>query len=155
MLLHRRASVQAHLSVFAANSSQLRSFGAAFSAGLLNHAIHFDLRGHIGRWRWSIRCAIAADRYATAVSDLYSAPPYEPSWEELTQVPVTLNANDWSALGSEATRGAVPPLGGASYGDLLRVRWPARCCIRQRQRTTVYALDRDALSLAPLAQRHQ
>ena len=37
---------------------------------------------------------------AAAVSDLYSAPPYEPSWEELTQVPVTLNANDWSALGS-------------------------------------------------------
>ena len=37
---------------------------------------------------------------AAAVSDLYSAPPYEPSWEELTQVPVTLTANDWSALGS-------------------------------------------------------
>ena len=36
---------------------------------------------------------------AAAVSDLYSAPPYEPSWEELTQVPVTLNANDWTALG--------------------------------------------------------
>ena len=36
---------------------------------------------------------------AAAVSDLYSAPPYEPSWEELTQVPVILNANDWTALG--------------------------------------------------------
>ena len=27
-------------------------------------------------------------RRSAAVSDLYSAPPYEPSWEELTQVPV-------------------------------------------------------------------
>ena len=76
-------------------------------AGLLNPAHRLASTNR----RRSAPTAADVSRYSSPTADNYlsslsGAPaaaevsqPYEPSWEELTQVPVTLNANDWTALG--------------------------------------------------------
>ena len=103
--------------------------------------------------------AATADNYlhqrsgAPAAAEVSTA--YEPSWEELTQVPVTLNANDWTALGKAKRLAVLCRLSvvhltviSCVSGGLLAAAAGKGNALR------IYALDRDALSLAPLAQRH-
>ena len=81
----------------------LLASSVASVASLLNPAprLHRTFRRHTGDV--SRYNSPTADNYLASLSSAPAAaevsPPYEPSWEELTQVPVTLNANDWTALG--------------------------------------------------------
>ena len=111
-----------------------------------------------------------ADNYLASLSSAPAAaevsPPYEPSWEELTQVPVTLNANDWTALGKAKRLAVLCRLsvvhltviscasggllaGAAGKGNALRsALWTMTLCERcQRHNVAVQSVDRSALPL--------